>query len=146
MLMFRSKKTKTEFLNPEGEFKDWKDAWPEIEALGNRLDAARETLKFCKEGTWAHSHWATIVDTLLRKWQLTVTLYQTGLRQRGPQRGYNIDYTWLEGSDEITMSIPVIDGITRWINERFGMSYGSLDRAWEMAREEKLQKARQGLA
>lgn len=145
MPMLRSKKTRTEFLNPEGEFKDWKDAWPEIESLGNRLDVAREMAKNCKPGTWAHTHWSIIADKLFNKWRLTVTLYQSGLRQRGVQRGFNIDYDWFEGSDEAVGFLPVpaflnLNFINDWFNQR------DLTWSWEKAREEKLQKARQGLA
>lgn len=140
--MFRSKKPNTEYLNPEGEYKDWKDAWPEIEALGNRLDAAREARDRCKQGTWSHSMWSTNADTLFRKWSLMITLYQSGLRQRGPERGYQIDHSWWEGSDEVTAMIPFprfLD-INNWFN-RVDLTW-----SWEKARDEKLQKARQGLA
>ncbi len=142
MLTFLSKKTKTEFLNPEGEFKDWKDAWPEIEALGNRIDSAREARDRCAEGTWSHGHWSTIADTLFRKWQLMITLYQSGLRQRGPERGFTINYDWFEGSDEITGLIP----FPRFLDINNWFSQSDLSYSWAKAQEEKLQKARQGLA
>lgn len=144
--MFRSKKTKTEYISLNESFKDWKDATHEIEAMGNRLDYVRRAVKKTKPGTWAHTHWSQVEDVVLRKWQLMVSLQSGGLRQLGPDRSFPISYDWFEKSDEVGMRMPIIDGIGYWINERFGLSSGSLDRAWEMAREEKLQKARQGLA
>lgn len=146
MQMFRSKKTEVpKYLNPEGEYKDWKDAWPEIESLGHRLDAAREARDRCEEGTWSHTLWSQTADTLFRKWSLTVTLYQTGLRQRGPERGFDIDYSWWEGSDEPVGQLPV----PAWLNLNFindWFNHNDLEHSWAKAQEQKLQKARQGLA
>ena len=143
--MFLSKKTKSEFLNPEGEFKDWKDAWPEIESLGLRLDAAREARDRCEEGTWAHTHWSQIADTMFRKWQLTVRLYQSGLRQRSPERGIAVDYDWFENSDEPVGYLPIPSFLNlNFVNDWFNR--GDLEHSWEKAKEQKLQKARQGLA
>lgn len=146
MLTFLSrKKTEVKYLNPEGEFKDWKDAWPEIESLGHRMDAAREQVKLCKPGTWAHTHWTIVADKLFNKWRMTVTLYQSGLRQRGLKRSFDINYDWWEGSDEAVGSLPIpaflnLNFVNDWFNQR------SLEWSWEKARDEKLQKARQGLA
>jgi hypothetical protein len=44
------------------------------------------------------------------------------------------------------MRFPVIDSIGNWLQDKFGNSNGNLERAWAMAQEQKLQKARQGLA
>lgn len=146
MQMFRSKKTKTEFISLNESFKDWKDASAEVEAMGNKLDSLRETIRKCPEDSWAHTYWTQIERTVFRKWQLMVSLQQGGLRQVGPSRAVPLDYTWWEGSDEISMQVPLIDGISRWMGERFGFSYSDLEGSWEKAKEEKLQKARQGLA
>jgi hypothetical protein len=144
--MFRSRKTKTEWISLNESFKDWKDAVYEVEDMGNRLDQVRLAIKRTTPGTWAHTHWTQTEEIIFRKWQLMVNLHTVGLRQVGPDRTIPINYNWFEGSDEVTMSLPFYDGICYWINERFGLSSHRLDRAWEMARDEKLQKARQGLA
>lgn len=141
--MFRSKKINT-YISLNESFKDWKDATHEVEAMGARLDAARETLKHCKEGTWAHTHWSQVEATVLRKWQMMVSLQSSGLRQTGPDRSVPIDYSWFEKSDEVAMRLPVLDGITSWLTDK--VSSPNLERAWAMAMEQKLQKARQGLA
>ena len=145
MLTSRSK-NKTEWLRPS-EFKDYKDSWPEIETLGHRLDCARRAVKRAKEGTWAHTQWTIVEANLFKKWKLMVALHQCGLRQQGPNTAnkINIDYSWWEGSEEVGINIPVIDNIGRWVNDKFGFADRSLDRAWEMARNEFIQKARQGL-
>jgi hypothetical protein len=138
--MFRSKKTKTEFISLNDSFKDWKDASAEVEAMGNKLDSVRETLKGCKEGTWAHTHWKQVEEVVLRKWQLMVSLHQGGLRQIGPDRAVPIDYDWWEGSDEIANFLPVPTFLNNWFN------HSDLEHSWAKAQEQKLQKARQGLA
>lgn len=140
MPMFRSKKTKTEFVSLTEGFKDWKDANHEIEAMGNRLDSVRSTLANCEEGTWAHSHWTQIEAIVFRKWSMMVKLQQSGLRQVGPDRSINIDYDWWEDSEESYSIIPMPAFMSNWYN------HSDLSHSWEKAKEQKLQKARQGLA
>ena len=140
--MFRSRKTPKQ---EEVFTKDWRDAGPEVERLGQRLDAARGAAGSAKEGTWAHTFWATQEAVLLRKWQHAVRLHEVGLRQQGKVNpGIDISYDWWEGSDEVSMRFPILDGISNWIQDK--ASSPNLDRAWEMAIEQKVQKARLGLA
>jgi hypothetical protein len=143
--MFRSKKTKTEFVTLNDSFKDWRDASDEVEAMGNKLDSVRETVKACKPGTWAHDHWTQVEEVILRKWKLMVSLQQGGLRQIGPDRAIPIDYDWWEGSDEAVGFLPVPAFLSlNFINDWF--NHGDLEHSWAKAQEQKLQKARQGLA
>jgi hypothetical protein len=138
--MFRSRKTKTEYLSLNDSFKDWKDSQPEIDAMGNRLDSVRKALSKCKEGTWAHTHWTQIEAVVFRKWSMMIKLQQSGLRQVGPDRGFDIRYDWWEPSDEVTNFVPVPNFLNDWFN------HSDLEASWENAKEQKLQKARQGLA
>jgi len=146
--MFRSKRT-VEYVTPQF-YKDWAQADAEIEALGRRLDAVRGLIVELEQRgdeveSWALRHWREVEDVVLRKWKHTVLLKQSGLRQVGVTReGPDIDYSWWEKSDEIAMRLPLIDGFTNWLTDR--VSSPNFDRAWAMAQEEKLQKARQGLA
>jgi hypothetical protein len=142
--MFRSKKTKTEFVALTQGVKDWKDSHPEIEVMGNRLDSVRRALAKSKPDTWAHTHWSQIEAVVFRKWSMMIKLQQSGLRQVGPDRGINIDYGWWEPSNEVGMRVPLLDGITNWFTDK--VTSPNLERAWAMAQEQKLQKARQGLA
>lgn len=145
MLTFRSKKTKTEYVSLLGDVKDWRDAGLEIEALGNRLDTVRMRVKACKPGTWAHRHWQEVEQIMLNRWKMMVIMHRSGLKQRGPRTNYPIDYQWWEGGEEMGAWIPGLFEFT-WVNNLIGNSGGNLDRAWAKAQEEKLQKARQGLA
>ena len=138
--MFRSKKTKTEFVSLNESFKDWKDSQPEIEAMGNRLDSVRRAIAGCTPGTWAHTHWTQTEAVVLRKWSMMTKLQQSGLRQVGPDRGFEISYDWFEGSDEVVSLIPMPNFLNDWFN------HSDLEWSWANAQERKLQKARQGLA
>jgi hypothetical protein len=144
VLMCRSRKAKAEFY-PTGFDKNWADAWSEIDRLGQRLDSVRVAIKASAPDSWAEKHWTQIEANVLRKWKNAIMLRDISMRQ-GSQRdpGPKIDYTWWEPAQEISMSFPVIDNITRWVLDHTGNT--DLTRAWEMAREEKVQKARQGLA
>jgi hypothetical protein len=138
--MFRSKKTKTEFVSLNESFKDWKDSQPEIDAMGHRLDSVRRALTKCKPGTWAHTHWTQIEAIVFRKWSMMIKLQQSGLRQVGPDRNFDIAYDWFEKSDEVVSLIPTPGFMNDWFN------HSDLAHSWENAKEQKLQKARQGLA
>lgn len=132
------KKAKTEFVSVGEPFKDWKDSYADVEQMGARLDAARTTLACCKEGTWAHTFWSTQVDILMRKWKLMTKLLESGLRQKGAERNYDINYEWWEQSYEVPNPFPA-----------FNMFFGGqpdLERSWANALEEKVQKARLGRA
>jgi hypothetical protein len=119
--MFPSRKTNASTV-ALAAIKDWRDAGHEIEALGTRLDQAREAAAAAK-GIWAKTFWNTTVE--------------------GPESFYaNIDYNWWERSEEVKMI-----GFT-WMDHWFdnaGLDR-RLDESWAKAREEKLQKARLGLA
>lgn len=140
MLMFQSKKTNTEFV-AIGDVKDWRDAGAEIEALGVRLDAARE--RAAKASTpWAKDFWTTTHNRLFNQWQLMIQLKDTGLRQKGVQGKTKINYDWWERSEEIKMiSIPFLDNMF----DNAGLDK-RLDESWAKSKEQKLEKARLGLA
>ena len=148
--MFRSKR-KTEFVTPEF-YKDWANASAELESIGRRLDAVRTAIKYLEDGKvaenhWALRHWRSIEQVMLRRWHHTIRLKDVGMRQvTKRQDSPDIDYSWWEPSTEISMNFPLFDNIGNWINDRFGFTYSDLNASWENAKEEKLQKARQGLA
>jgi hypothetical protein len=141
VLMFRSKRTdKIKYIGLNESFKDWKDSQPEIESMGYRLDSVRKVIAKSKPGTWAHTHWTQIESVVFRKWSMMICLQQSGLRQVGPDRSFKIAYDWWEASDEIKSLIPVPNFMNDWFN------HSDLAHSWENAKEQKLQKARQGLA
>jgi len=143
-------KSKTEYISLTA--KDWRDAGPEIERLGHRIDAVRSTLAQMtkKKEQWAIGYWTGVEKTLVRRWKTAINLHNSGFRSWGVDRDANpeIDYGWFEHSTENTIHVPLYDNLVNYLSDKWsnGFSYGNLDRAWAMAQEEKLQKARQGLA
>jgi hypothetical protein len=143
--MFRSRKAKAEFY-PTGFDKNWADAWPEIDRLGQRLDSVRKAIKASAPNSWAEEHWTQIEAIVFRKWKNAIMLRDIGMRQGTRQDvGPKISYDWWEGSNEVAMVFPILDSIASVLSDKFGYTSNNLDRAWEMARNESLQKARQGL-
>jgi hypothetical protein len=144
--IFPTKEPKTEFVSLVS--KDWRDAGPELEAIGQRLDMIRARLAVLrsdkkKKNTWALQYWSGLEDVLLRKWKQIDTLKQVGLRQEGANGPkWTIDYDWWEPSRELG---------GRFAN--FGSNVVSeislqrrLEESWQRSKELSFQKARQGLA
>lgn len=142
-------KNKTEYVALVA--KDWRDAGPEIERLGQRIDAVRgvvTTLNKRKQ-KWAARHWRETEALLLRRWKTAVALQSCGMKEYAPEIAgltAKVSYDWFELPEEIP-AIPIFDNITRWCYEKFGITNRpGLDWSWEKAMEQKVQKARQGLA
>lgn len=140
--MFK-KNPKTKFV-AVGHIKDWRDCDHEIQHLGTRLDKARDAVGRSKEGTWAHAHWTTVADQLFRKWSLMIKLKDTGLKQIVGETKQLERYDWWEKAEEIQMASIGFTFVDNWIQD-IGLEK-RLDESWAKAQENKLQKARQGLA
>jgi hypothetical protein len=131
--------------------KDWRDAGPEIERLGQRIDVIRDVITRLnkRKQKWAVRQWREAESQLLHRWKIAVQLQNCGAKEFSPltnTAAHNIDYGWWEPAEEIP-SIPLFDGITQWCWENFGLTNRpSLDWSWDRAMEQKVQKARQGLA
>lgn len=140
------RKTKTEYITPEF-YKDWGNANQELESLGRRLDATRSAIARLESwevpaNHWALRRWRENEAILLRKWKHTLRLKDTGLRQKQLwDSGPKIDYDWWEKHDGIGGHLfPFLGIFDNWTNQT------DLSASWAKAMEEKLQKARQGLA
>jgi hypothetical protein len=148
--MFQSRsKPKTEYVALVA--KDWRDAGPEIQRLGERIDAVRKTLAHLnkRKQKWALRQWKETEVLLVRRWKIAVDLQHCGAKEFTVQSNsptYEIDYDWFEPCQEIG-GIPFFDNLNYWCIEKFGITgRPSLDWSWERAMELKLQKARQGQA
>lgn len=148
MLMSQSK-NKTEYVALVA--KDWRDAGPEIERLGQRIDAVRGVIATLnkRKQKWAVRHWREAEVLLVRRWKTAVNLQNCGMKSFAPEvEGLTakISYDWFERSEEIP-GIPFFDNLTQWCYEKFGFTNRpSLSWSWDRAMEQKVQKARQGLA
>jgi len=147
--MFPSRsKPKTEYIRLS--VKDWRDSGPEIERLGQRIDAIRGVIATIDpvKDSWKLNHWQTIEETLVRRWKTAVRLHDAGMKSFSKEQlsQPKIDYGWFETAEETTLGYPIFDFLSYKATEWFGFTNSNLDRAWAMAQEEKLQKARQGRA
>ena len=144
MFPFRKRKTKVEYITPEF-YKDWGNAQYELECLGHRLDAVRQTINQLivdkrPENDWALRHWREVESVILRRWKHTVRLKDTGLRQKqtwdsGPQ----ISYDWWEDTGFTGYGFA-----DRLFDKYFGKS--DFAQSWERARDLRIEMARKGLA
>ena len=143
------KKTNTEYIPLVS--KDWRDAGPEIERLGQRIDVVRDVVHRLTKSDqkWAVRYWREAETQLLHRWKIAVDLQHCGARESSMVRNAmtsKIDYSWWEPAEEI-ISMPILDHVTNWCYEKFGITgRPGLDWSWERAMEQKLQKARQGQA
>jgi hypothetical protein len=132
---------KSHFAEVLNDRKDFRDAGPEIERLGQQIDNARSAAEDAR-AEWAKTFWQTTEDRLLKRWQQTIVLRDASMSQQTRYSGFTIDYEWFESSQEPAGAMP------EWFDNLFyaaGVSRG-LESTWANAKEEKLQKARQGLA
>lgn len=123
-------------------YKDWSNAGPELECLGNRLDHVRHLVKNAKKGSWAHTHWQNVEGYILRKWRNTLQMKDVGMRQLIKDPVDLQSYDWWEGPEEIAGL-----GFTWWNDLADLLGSGpDLEASWANAIEKKIQRARQGLA
>lgn len=135
-----NRKPQVEYITPR-VYKDWRNADHDLEVLGIRMDQARKAMKKSKK-PWAKAFWKTTYDRLFNKWCLTLKLKDTGLRQSTEEEDDSERYHWWERSEEIrTFNFGFFDRFY----ENIGLEH-RLAESWARARDEKLQKARQGLA
>jgi hypothetical protein len=125
-------------------YKDWSEAGDDLERIGKRLDVAREILEKSIPGTWADDYWKQVHDRLQRSWQQTISLMDIGLKQISPITANKIDRTWFENPTElggVDFTVPVFRDMVD--SHRIGVQ---LEKTWQNNLDEKIQKARQGLA
>jgi len=126
------KKRKTElFITPVQNLHDYRFIGEEMEALGLRLDAARESLKTAKT-SWARWYWQETLDRLLTQWRALPILHD-GQAQNTLIPKWTIEYNYYETSDEIgswDLTEKVFEKIYR----------PNLDESWERVRTERIMR------
>jgi hypothetical protein len=126
------KKRKTEpFVPPVQNLHDYRFIGEEMEALGLRLDAARESLAMAKT-KWARWYWQETLDRLLIQWRALPILHD-GQAQTTLISKWTIDYNYYETSDEIgswDLTEKVFEKIYR----------PNLDESWDRVRTERIMR------
>lgn len=124
-----------EFAPIRGDLRNWRFLGMEMEALGCRLDAARESLSKART-PWAKWYWQETVDRLMLLWRNLVPLHDGDARMSVIPR-WTTDYEWWEGAEEI--SYAGFEGITDRLFDKIFRA-DDLDEAWHRHRDRRLMK------
>ena len=103
----------------------------EMEALGSRLDAARQCLAQAKTA-WARWYWQETLDRLLIQWRALPILHD-GLAETTLIPQWTVDYDYWENAEEIAswdISEKIFNKIYR----------ANLDESWERVRTERIMR------
>lgn len=111
--------------------KNYRFLGEEMEALGNRLDHARESLSGARS-KWAQNYWKQTVDRLLFQWRQLPILHDSDAQITIIPR-WTVTYDYYEGSKELGYSVgdKIFDDIFRT----------NLDESWENHRAQRLARA-----
>jgi hypothetical protein len=104
----------------------------EMEAIGTRLDAARESLSRAKND-WARWYWTETIERLMLQWHSMPILRDGDVTMTQMPR-WTIDYEWWDGTKEIggwDISDQLFEKIFRGEN---------LDESWNRIRNERLMR------
>ena len=130
MNLFKKRKTEP-FVSSVQNLHDYRFIGEEMEALGLRLDAARESLKTAKS-LWARWYWQETLNRLLMQWRALPILHD-GQAQTTLIPKWTINYNYYETSDEI--------GSWDLTEKMFNKIYRpNLDESWDRVRTERIMR------
>lgn len=135
MMNLFAKQPPIEFTPVQTDLRSWRFLGMEMEALGARLDAARESLSRAKNA-WARWYWQETLDRLMLQWQCLVPLHDGDAKMTQIPR-WTIDYEWWEGSTELKYT--GIDGLTDQLFDKIFRN-DNLDEVWNRRRDERIMK------
>lgn len=131
MLNLFTKKKPVEFLSSSTNLHNYRFIGEEMEALGTRLDAARESLSQART-VWARWYWQETVDRLLSQWRALPILHD-GEAQTTLIPKWTVDYNFYERAEEIAP----------WdiTDKMFHKMYRpNLDESWDRVRTERIMR------
>ena len=126
-----SRQTPIEITSSSTNLHNYRYIGEEMEVLGARLDAARESLKNAKS-SWARWYWQEALDRLLMQWRALPILHD-GQAQTTLIPKWTVNYNYWESAEEIAS----------WdISEKiFNKIYRpNLDASWERVRTERIMR------
>jgi hypothetical protein len=130
-----AKTQNVEFVSMQTDLRNWRFLGMEMEALGTRLDAAREALSGAKTD-WARWYWQETLGRLMLQWRHLVPLHDGDARMSVVPR-WDTEYGWWEGTQEPTYT--GLDGLTdRLFDNIFRVD--DLDAAWNRRRDARIMK------
>ena len=120
-----------EFVPMHTDLRNWRFMGMEMEALGTRLDAAREALSRARTD-WTRWYWTETLDRLMLQWRHLVPLHDGDARMTVIPR-WTTNYEWWDGFAEIggwDLTDKLFDKIFR----------ADLDEVWNRHRDARLMR------
>ena len=130
-----AKQAPIDFESKHLDLRNWRFLGMEMEALGTRLDAAREALAASRTA-WARWYWSETVDRLMLQWRHLVPLHDGDARMTQMPR-WTTDYEWWENSTELQYT--GIEGLTDKLFDKIFRA-DDLESVWRRRRDERLMK------
>jgi hypothetical protein len=129
-----AKTQSVEFLSTHTELRNWRFLGQEMEGLGARLDAARETLARSKTN-WSKNYWSQTIESLLFQWKQLPLLHDADAQMTLMPR-WTVDYDVYElgVSNEG-------DGFTDRVYHKFFRESVDIEASWHNHRESRLARA-----
>jgi hypothetical protein len=121
-----------EFVPMHTDLRNWRFLGMEMEALGTRLDAAREALSRAKSD-WSRWYWTETLDRLMLQWRSMPVMHDGDATMTLMPR-WTANYEWWDGTVEIggwDISDQLFDKIFRT---------DDLDSVWRRHRDARLMK------
>lgn len=130
-----AKTQSVEFVSNQTDLRNWRFLGMEMEALGTRLDSAREALSK-SQTEWSRWYWQETIDRLMLQWRHLVPLHDGDACMTQMPR-WTTDYEWWENSTELKYT--GIEGLTDQLFDKIFRA-DNLDEAWTRHRDARLMK------
>jgi len=124
-----------EFVPMHTDLRNWRFLGMEMEALGTRLDAAREALSRAKSD-WSRWYWTETLERLMLQWRSMPAMHDGDATMTLMPR-WTANYEWWEGTNEIGYS--GLEGLTDGLFNKIFRGE-DLDLVWERHRDKRLMR------
>ena len=124
-----------EFVPMHTDLRNWRFLGMEMEALGTRLDAAREALSRARTD-WARWYWTETLERLMLQWRSMPAMHDGDATMTLMPR-WSTNYEWWEGTDEIGYS--GLEGLTEALFDKIFRT-DDLDAVWRRHRDSRLMR------
>ena len=129
-----AKTQSVEFVPSHTDLRNWRFLGQEMEALGARLDAARETLARAKTN-WSKNYWSQTIESLMFQWKQLPVLHDADAQMTLKPR-WTVDYGFVEHSHTSEG-----DGFTDRVYHKFFRASADIEASWHNHREARLARA-----
>lgn len=124
-----------EFVPMHTDLRNWRFLGMEMEALGTRLDAAREALSRARSD-WSRWYWTETLERLMLQWRSMPAMHDGDATMTLMPR-WTVNYEWWEGTDEIGYS--GLEGLTDGLFNKIFRGE-DLDLVWQRHRDKRLMR------